>query len=344
MENNKIIGGEFGIDLDVLQYGAANSLHFEDVYKYSSGRSALYYILLDLKSRFGINTVLFPDYLCSSLLFAAKQAQMTVKFYPLNESLQLDESGFSNVYDKNCAVLIINYFGLQNLSEDISFIKSLSSDAIIIEDDVQAFYKFIEGTESVNYKFTSLRKIFAIPDGGLVKTGYTMPKASESNKFYQYKLGGSILKKLRKPEYYDDEVYLSMFEKGEHMIDNEILLGMSEISQELISKADIERIRIIRKNNVKTIMNGLNSIGIKTILPIPDNSVPLFIPIYLDDRDRVRKYMFQHNTFCPVHWPLEGMNIKKGAEMAKHEMSIIVDQRYTHQDMEYILDLLSKSI
>ena len=53
--------------------------------------------------------------------------------------------------------------------------------------------------------------------------------------------------------------------------------------------------------------------------------------------------MFQHNCFCPVHWPLEGMNVKKGAEMAEHELSIIVDQRYTNADMEYILDLIAKS-
>ena len=75
-----------------------------------------------------------------------------------------------------------------------------------------------------------------------------------------------------------------------------------------------------------------------------ENKTPLFVPIYVQDRNKVRKYMFQHNVFCPVHWPLEGLSLKKGAEMAEHELSLIVDQRYTHKDMEYILDLLSQTI
>ena len=344
MQNrSEIIGGEFAVDLQSLKYSHSGNVCLDGLYKYSSGRSALYHILLDVKKRNNISKILLSDYLCSSVVIAAEKADVEVVFYPLNDKLELDEKHFANLYEEKCAVLLINYFGLQNLQKQVAYVRSLNKDAVIIEDDVQGFYEFQKELIGVDYKFTSLRKTFACPDGGLVKTENLLPEVNTVNKFHQYKLAGSILKSLRKPEYYDDAVYLSMFEKGESMIDDEIAEGMSDMAVDIITKTDIDRLAYIRRRNAKFICDGLESLGLNTILPVTEDKIPLFVPIYLDDRNKVRKYMFQHNCFCPVHWPLEGMNVKKGAEMAEHELSIIVDQRYTNADMEYILDLIAKS-
>ena len=299
--------------------------------------------MLDVKKRNNISKILLPDYLYSSVVIAAEKADVEVVFYPLNDKLELEEKHFANLYEEKCAVLLINYFGLQNLQKQVAYVRSLNKDAVIIEDDVQGFYEFQKELIGVDYKFTSLRKTFACPDGGLVKTENLLPEVNTVNKFHQYKLAGSILKSLRKPEYYDDAVYLSMFEKGESMIDDEIAEGMSDMAVDIITKTDVDRLAYIRRRNAEFICDGLESLGLNTILPVTEDKIPLFVPVYLDDRNKVRKYMFQHNCFCPVHWPLEGMNVKKGAEMAEHELSIIVDQRYTNADMEYILDLIAKS-
>lgn len=344
MQNrSEIIGGEFDVDLQSLKYSYSGNVCLDGLYKYSSGRSALYHILLDVKKRNNISKILLPDYLCSSIVIAAEKADEEVVFYPLNDKLELDEKHFAKLYEEKCAVLLINYFGLQNLQNQVAYVRSLNKDAIIIEDDVQGFYEFQKELIGVDYKFTSLRKTFACPDGGLVKTENLLPEVNTVNKFHQYKLAGSILKSLPKPEYYDDAVYLSMFEKGESMIDDEIAEGMSDMAVDIITKTDIDRLAYIRRRNAKFICDGLESLGLNTILPVTEDKIPLFVPIYLEDRNKVRKYMFQHNCFCPVHWPIEGMNVKKGAEMAEHELSIIVDQRYTNADMEYILDLIAKS-
>lgn len=342
-DRSEIIGGEFDVDLQSLQYRQGGNEQLDGVYKYSTGRSALYYILLDVKTRYCINKVLLPDYLCSSVVVAAEKAEIAVVFYPLNDKLEIEEQGFADQYDEKSAVLIINYFGLQNIQNQVIYVRSLNKQAVIIEDDVQAYYEFLNDLNGADYKFASLRKTFACPDGGLVKTNNPLPKIVTVNKFHQYKLAGSILKSLRKPEYYDDEVYLSMLEKGESMIDADIASGMSNMAMEIMLKTDIDRLAYIRRRNANFICDSLRSLGIKTVLPIGRENTPLFVPIYLEDRNKVRKYMFQHNCFCPVHWPLEGMKVKKGAEMAEHELSIIVDQRYTQKDMKYILDLLEKS-
>ena len=340
MQNNHIIGGEFDVDIQGFRHTKSNNGVLEGVYKYSSGRSALYYILLDVQKRYGIATVYLPDYLCSSVVIAAQKSQMEVVFYNLNDRLEIDAERFPMESEAKVAVLLINYFGLKNLEQQIAFVRSLSKNTIIIEDDVQAFYEFQKKELMADYKFTSLRKTFACPDGGLVKTYNELAVIADGNKFHQYKFAGSILKSLRKPEYYDDDVYLHLFEKGESHIDDEIVMGMSQMSQEIIVKNNFECIAYIRRRNAKQILGGLKSLGVRTVVPVPEEKTPLFIPIWLDDRNKVRKQMFQQQIFCPVHWPLEGMNVQKGVEMAEHEMSIIIDQRYTNKDMDFILNIL----
>ena len=344
MQNSRVIGGEFDVDLQGLQYTQSNNGSLEGVYKYSSGRSALYYILLDVQKRYGITAVYLPDYLCSSIVTAAEKSQMQVMFYNLNDQLEIDVEKFPLKSNEKAAILLINYFGLKNLHTQIELVRSISKEAIVIEDDVQAFYEFCKPELIADYKFTSLRKTFACPDGGLVKTANDLPLVSEANKFHQYKLAGSILKSLRKPEYYDDDIYLHLFEKGESHIDDEIERGMSQISQEAITKTDFERIAYIRLRNIRQILNGLKTLGIRTILPVSEDKIPLFVPIWLEDRNKVRRQMFQQQIFCPVHWPLEGMDVQKGVEMAEHEMSIIIDQRYTYKDMCFILTTLEKAL
>ena len=209
MQNNHIIGGEFDVDIQGFRHTKSNNGVLEGVYKYSSGRSALYYILLDVQKRYGIATVYLPDYLCSSVVIAAHKSQMEVVFYNLNDLLEIDAERFPMESEAKVAVLLINYFGLKNLEQQIAFVRSLSKNTIIIEDDVQAFYEFQKKELMADYKFTSLRKTFACPDGGLVKTYNELAIVADGNKFHQYKFAGSILKSLRKPEYYDDDVYTS---------------------------------------------------------------------------------------------------------------------------------------
>lgn len=185
MQNSHIIGGEFGIDLQGFQYAQSNNGFLEGIYKYSSGRSALYYILLDVQRRYGITTAYLPNYLCSSVVVAAEKSQVKVVFYNLNDQLEIDIEKFPLDDNEKAAVLLINYFGLKSLQLQVELVRSISMEAIVIEDDVQAFYEFCKPELAADYKFTSLRKTFACPDGGLVKTAKQLTVVTEVNKFHQ---------------------------------------------------------------------------------------------------------------------------------------------------------------
>ena len=119
----KIIGGEFTVDLQNHHEAKEKNVTHDGIYKYSTGRSALYYILLDLKNTRGIHKILLPDYLCSSVVIAAEKAKVDVVFYPLNEILELDESFFAKLYDETYAVLLINYYGLKDISNQVDYIR-----------------------------------------------------------------------------------------------------------------------------------------------------------------------------------------------------------------------------
>lgn len=335
-----MIGGEFPIAVtDILNADVRHS-KTPDVYTYSSGRAALYQILKYLQKENGLTRILLPDYLCSSVLVPVKALQLEYVFYPIDESLKLIKDNFKATYKSGDAVLIINYYGLQELSDEIAFIKSIDENAIIIEDNVQAYYEFKKELGDVDFKFTSLRKTFAVPDGGLVKTKHQLPKVYTPNTFGQYKAAAALLKSMREGNF-NDQIYLELFEKGEDLIDGEQECGMSNIAEKLFGIVDEERVKVRRLNNARFLVEELAKIGIKPLLPLTDDHVPLFIPILLNDRDAVRKEMFKKEVFCPVHWPLEGMNLHMGKVMAETELSLIIDQRYGRKDMEEIVSILS---
>ena len=334
-----MIGGEFPISFTDLLKAPSLSRVDDGTYHYASGRAALYQILKYLKDYRRISMVLLPDYLCDTILVPIRKLELSYDFFPLNSKLELDSVSFCKVYKKNAAVLLINYFGLQDLSEQVSFIRNIDKDAIIIEDDVQTYYEFKKPLGDVDFKYTSLRKTFAIPDGGLVKTNHPLPVIDKPNTFGQYKAAAALMK-FMKDGNFDDSVFLDISKIGGRIIDDELDCGMSLISERLYASIDEKGVKDRRQTNARYLVERLSEKGIQLLLPVAEDKVPLFVPIILDNRDAVRKTMFQQEIFCPVHWPLDGMPVKKGKEMAEHELSLIVDQRYDEKDLEEIIKML----
>lgn len=331
-----MIGGEFEIDLSIQREFVPQP----DTYYYASGRTALYQILRSLDPQH--TKVWIPDWLCHTVVEAAERANVEGVFYELNSyfkvSLEaLDKSGFRD----GEVVLMVNYFGLQDLAPIAKAIKDQYPQSIVIEDDVQAYWCFAEQENLyADYRFTSMRKAFAIPDGGLVRATRPMPEATGLNTFAPLKVKAGVMKQHRGQEGIKDEDYLSLFKQGEELISENYESRMSNDSLRFLAGTDFARVKQQRQANAKVILEGLNKLGIKPLIDVPTDSVPLFIPIYLDNRDEVRRWMFQHEVFCPVHWPLEGMNVRKGKEMAEHELSLIVDQRYGEKEMNEIIKMI----
>ena len=338
-----MIGGEFDIAVTDIQNTDGQPLACLDIYSYSSGRAALYQILNYLKNEKAVKHILLPDYLCSSVLIPVKALNLKFTFYQIDDNLELIKESFVKSYFAGTAILIINYYGLKNLDNQVKAIREVDENAIIIEDDVQAYYEFMKPLINVDFKFTSLRKTFAIPDGGLVKTKFHLPIVDKPNTFGQYKYAAALLKSMREGNF-NDNIYLELFEKGEDLIDVELECGMSHIANKLYSSVFEEHVKYMRINNANYLIKELEKIGVTPILSLNEDHVPLFIPIALENRDKVRNAMFKEQIFCPVHWPLEGLNIRRGKILAEKELSLIIDQRYGLEEMNNIITVLKKSL
>lgn len=331
-----MIGGEFEIDLSIQREFVPQP----DTYYYASGRTALYQILRSIAPH--RKKVWMPDWLCHTMVEAAERANTEVVFYELNSDFKatleaLDKSGFRD----GEAVLMVNYFGLQDLRPTAKAIKEQYPQSIVIEDDVQAYWCFAEQENPyADYRFTSMRKAFAIPDGGLVKTSRPMLDVTGPNTFSPLKIKAGVMKQHRGQDGINDEDYLSLFKQGDCLISENYESQMSNDSLRLYAGTDFERAKRQRQKNAKVILEGLKSLSIKPLIEMPTDTTPLFIPIYLENRDDVRRRMFRNEVFCPVHWPLEGMDVKKGREMAERELSLICDQRYGEIEMESIINFL----
>ena len=374
-DRSKIIGGEFAIAPDALNsaldarglldhdsaFRTAVSPFLEDPNDnselfFSSGRAALYAALRAEKNSL---QVVLPDYLCSSVIDAVNDAGLPICFYHIQDNLYPDMDSLMVYASKDArvksAIILINYFGLLDLDETIEAIRKEVPESIIILDDVQNYYGL--GTETdYDYAFTSLRKWFPMPDGGILKVknkakskqlSEIYDSMKDSNLFVSYKLSGNLLKNFR--EVINDEVYLELIEKGEELLDHNYKCRISDISYNLFNtyiKKEQESAENRRKDNVRYLHEGLLKLNVKHIYK--ESKVPLFIPVLLDPdkRDVVRKKMFDNNIFCPVHWKkAKESDLSTGSNILYDmELSLICDQRYNLSDMDRILEILGQAL
>ncbi len=345
MAETKIIGGEFEIEVK-QHFQKRNSLP-EDVVTFSSGRAALYNIFAYIKANCGIDTILFPGYLCESVYQMAYKNQLKIEFYVLDEQLNPNYSDLESCYDTSKAVILINYFGLMDCKSMINHLRNIYENMMIIVDNVQAPYAMTEDIDA-DFRFSSFRKAFPVSDGAWVisKSGM-LCQPKKINDFAQYKIAASYLKSVRAQGLFGDNIYLDLFHKGEIKIDDNYHTDMTTLSKEILSDIDWRLYAELRQRNADLIVDGLKKLGISPIIPLKESAVPLFVPIRIENRDKVRKAMFAKNIFLPVHWPIEDRfksELKQGEDLAAHELSIIIDQRYTESDMKLILHILENNI
>ncbi|XME02214.1 hypothetical protein QYZ88_016295 [Lachnospiraceae bacterium C1.1] len=332
MEDRKIIGGEFCIYADAMKKSIRNNL----LPQFSLGRTCLYAILDAVKSKVG--GVLLPDYMCSSVVEVPLRLGIPIKHYHINtNSLLPDISGIKGELKKGetIAIVLITYFGMIDLDSTIIEINSNFPNTIIIVDDVQNYYGFGNHID-YDYCFTSYRKWFSVPDGADIMQNNKknmMEVYSQKNEYAIYKASGNLLK--NHVDMIGDKISLELIEKGENMMDEEYRFGCSEIGSKLLKRVDTELTAKKRIKNANTLHEGLLKLGIKHLYNA--DRVPLFIPIMVYNRNKIRKALFSENIFSPIHWPNKDAKIQGSNELYETELSLICDQRYNEEDMERIL-------
>jgi hypothetical protein len=344
----KSIGGEFEIDPNLLK--ERKSTIWTNEYLVASGRDALFSILYVLRAKFEIKAILLPDYLCKSIIDTALKLNYKLDFYKLNENLTIDREKFILKTNK-LVILIINYFGLIDVNEEIDWLKNKYPNIFIILDNVQAFFEMNKITDA-DFVFTSFRKTLPVPDGGWVKSKYNLDPFWElkksKNKFSVYKLLGAILKYYSHQVEMPDDFYLNLFYEGEKLIDSYSLpRDISYYTLSIMNNIDLNKIKNGRCRNASLFQQKIENCGIKQLIKYNEGHVPLFLPIMLSNKDLIKKKLEDKRIYLPSHWPVEkefSEFLYMGSLVYQSELSLVIDQRYSTKDIEDYFDILIEII
>jgi lipopolysaccharide/colanic/teichoic acid biosynthesis glycosyltransferase len=311
-----------------------------------SGRSAIDLAIRDILKERSIRRVLVPSYCCVSMLQAFVDRGIRIEFYEVSFEDNAFTYGFTEA-DWHTVVLIMGYFGLSVKAEREVIRKLHEQGAVVIEDITHSLLRADPASEYSNYLVASLRKWVAVPSGGWL--GKQNGRLSEKPELDSNHAVEEIISAMR--EKYD--YLMGKVDSKEHFLlaqakfENDLihvdrLLKIDGTSLGILQSLDIQSIRKTRRNNLKTLLQGLQDLNGKVLtLPSidPESDVPLFLPVFLETekRDSLRRELIERGIYCPVHWP-EVMGAESG--IRKNELSLILDQRYGEDDMNAIISAI----
>ena len=311
-----------------------------------SGRSAI--CLASSKLRKG--KILLPAYICKSVVECFKN-QYKIRFYQLNEYLEIDKDSMEEQLTESVSVVyIMHYFGKMQNANTLEYLREKQKlyQFQIIEDTTHSF--LTQKNTIGDFQICSLRKWFAIPDGGVIysKTPLKIEKPEEQKACTAQVTEAMLLKYL----YINygtecNEMYRTIFVEQEHALDNQQkLYKISDISELLLRCVDISKTAKRRKENWNYIIKTLDN---KKIMPLyrenADAFVPFSFPVLVEERDRFRKYLMEHKIYCAVHWPIETKEqqvIEQNRYLTHHILSLPLDQRYGLEHMEYMMRIVNE--
>lgn len=343
MEYNatKPIGGEFWFQLD--EFNNKNKCEIKGTLL-SGGQSAIKFILDKINLEKG-EIILLPAYLCPSILQWFNKKQINIIFYKINNDLSIDLDYLRMCVDRNRvkAIFFINYFGFYHNEDTLSQLKKFKNEGIIlIEDAVQMLWKEPAKKFIGNFVFNSLRKFVPIDASIVVGCGDN----SETEQVDDY-LSLMYKARMSKTLYQcfgigKEEEFLSIFNSAEECYyKREEYQLIDKQSLDLVNRLDIEFIKDRRKDNYIYLINELDKRGFKPLFKYCDEIIPVGLPIFVNNRDVIRKELRKRNIYCPVHWDVRDeywvKDFTDSYNIADKILTLPIDQRYDKVDMDRLI-------
>jgi len=320
---------------------------------FMSGRTALEYIVRDIKMRNATDSVLLPSYCCHTMIEPFVRQGFSIRFY---DAFFSKEQGCLKaelpLYNENEVLFYISYFGFSPIS-GLNLNELRHKFKIIIDDRTHSWLRTEETEAQPDYSFTSFRKWGAFSGfSECCKYGgdFLPVPGDKSSERYVYMRDDAFGRKAYYMEHGGSkESFLRLFGEAEMMLEGDYENYRPSYSTiDAFFSTNWKMIRNRRRENAKYLLGRLS--GIKKIqLPfnrLEEADAPLFVPILVDDcRDVLRKYLIEHNVYCPVHWPISVLHdkiSKRACELYSAELSLLCDQRYGQEEMERIISLVEE--
>ena len=310
-----------------LERFSGSMLHEGDV-ALNCGRACLEY-LAELR---GIRAVRLPDFLCSSVPNLCRRVGVEVRTYQVSE-------GFKPACDFEMAegewLYLVDYYG-QLSKADVDAAVAISGGRLIV-DESQGYYR--DPWEGADTLYTC-RKWFGVADGAFLHThdgrrlDRELPRAESFDKM------GFVLGRFERPA---GEFFAESKDNHARFAD-EPMAGMSALTENLLHAVDYGAAKERRLANWTALDSMLGSSN-RLSLAVPE--APFMYPYMAPDAEDVRGRMAAEGVFVPTLWPNVPGDVAAGPiaiDLANDILPLPVDQRYGADDMERVLEVLSRCL
>lgn len=295
------------------------------VLRTNSGKSAIYHALKQMNP----GHLHVPYYLCGSVSQMIEQMGIPTSQYYLHEDMTPDLKNYS----PGDVVFLVNYFGM--MGETINEVASLYDQVIV--DQCHALFAAPILRSGV-YNAYSCKKFIGVPDGGYLVSedlnAIELP-AQEVRDHFQYLVISSEV---------GTEASYAEKRAADRIFDDHFI-GMSEISQGIMSMSDLDAIAHKRRTNAHYLheklkdhnaFNPLHEDGVLYLYPfLPKNPINRGS----SDRGALKKALVEQRIYVPTLW--SHLTDPSWDDMIEGRLSsetafLPIDQRYDTEDMEHI--------
>lgn len=321
----------------------------------STGRSATRFVLRTIEERNpNIKKVaLLPPFTCHTVIEPFIEYGYEVHTLPVSLSLETTADEIIRCQEQaNATVLIVHrYYGfdtLPNFNYAVEVLRAIG--VVIIEDCTQCMYSTFKPSDA-DYFVGSIRKWCGVPDGGfaICKEGcFTDKPSTEDKAMVETKRIASVMKYQYLFEHEGDKpTFKAKYREGEGMLDEQHgFYSIGKVSATIQANLNMEILRPKRQSNYQTLLNGLKNVSSFKILfnDLPDDVVPLYFPILVEDRETLQGLLADNDIYAPVVWPRPDCCpsiCKEAEEIYEKILCIPIDQRYGSDDMERIVKVIT---
>jgi dTDP-4-amino-4,6-dideoxygalactose transaminase len=329
-------------------------LNEKNVYFFQLGRMALKFGLESLNISQG-DRILIPSYICVDVTKTIKDACIGIDYYQILNDLTPDFRDIeTKITSKTKAILMVHYFGFPQPVEKFQDICK-KYNLKLIEDCAHTFGgKYLNkylGTFG-DIAFFSLRKIFALPDGGVLITPKDIPFAYASRTKIALRPVASLF--LDWLIFSTGWVWLNFLRKITIINKNKptgkknnSICNMSSFSKWLWQYYDLDKVAQKRRNNYLYLTNLLvMSIKFKLLYPeLAEGIIPYALPI-ITENETIKEELCK-NGILASRWPalpheLTPKEYKTAFCLAKNILCLPIHQRVNKRKLKFIAELVLK--
>lgn len=322
----------------------------------ASGREAIELALISLeRERPDVpKRCLMPAYMCDSVFLPFRHRGWELIFYAVDNGLvSVGEALFQLTLEVDPGLIFIHpYYGVdtcRGLRAQLAAIRK--SGVLVMEDVTQSYYLETAGKEA-DFVVGSLRKWYAVPDGGFVASEVSLAEdVLEAGEAYAEERLAPLVQKWEYLQGGKGQAEKASFLQKNRSLEEALdrydnVRRISRMSAAILSGIDEEAARQKRAENQSFLYEKLIGMRrLRPVLPIQGQEAPLYLPVYAKEREDLQRFLAEHDIYAPALWPLgeENRNFLEGDEayIYEHMLALPIDQRYGVQEMERIAQVLS---